>query len=319
MSVKKKRVKTRVNKLMKPEPQSISIAEAVLRASRPNFLLLTIAIIILSFSIAHHLGAELSPLKSVLIILSALFAHLAVNWLNEYQDFQSGLDSMTSKTPFSGGSGALINQPKGVKAVKFAVYASLLIVVISGLMLVWLSDVLLLIFGLVGVLLIVSYTKYITRFPWLCLIAPGLAFGPIMVLGIIYSLTMELNLLAVLLSLIPFFLVSNLLLLNQIPDLEADRKVGRYNVLMVLGLEDGIQLFAAFTWLAFIILGIAYWGFNLPSYTALGFATLLVVFPMLRQLQLHYVNVDKLVPVLTMNVIITVFTPMLIGVGFIIS
>ena len=38
-------------------------------------------------------------------------AHLAVNMLNEYFDFKSGLDFKTQRTPFSGGSGTLPANP----------------------------------------------------------------------------------------------------------------------------------------------------------------------------------------------------------------
>lgn len=41
----------------------------------------------------------------------ATLAHISVNTLNEYEDFKSGLDFQTFKTPFSGGSGTLPNHP----------------------------------------------------------------------------------------------------------------------------------------------------------------------------------------------------------------
>jgi 1,4-dihydroxy-2-naphthoate octaprenyltransferase len=49
--------------------------------------------------------------------------------------------------------------------------------------------------------------------------------------------------------------VNNLLLLNQIPDRQADKEVGRFNILMQITLEQGNQVFAAFTGLAYISLG----------------------------------------------------------------
>ncbi len=89
--------------------------------------------------------------------------------------------------------------------------------------------------GLLGVVLIVTYTSRITRYPWLCLIAPGLAFGPFMVVGGFMVLTGEFSWLAFWVSWIPFLLVNNLLLLNQFPDEAADRRLGRFNIIMRLG------------------------------------------------------------------------------------
>lgn len=313
----KKRVRKRVKKTAQvDEVPSISSAEVVLRSARPNFLVLTVAILILLFAIVHFQGYSLTVLPSLTVIVAALLAHLAVNWLNEYHDAKSGLDSVTQKTPFSGGSGALQLKPDALNTVRSAAYISLGILVLAGLYLVAINGIELLLFGVLGVAIILLYTQFITKQPWLCLIAPGLAFGPIMMVGGFLALTGEFSLLVAALSMVPFFLVNNLLLLNQIPDLEADKTVGRYNVLMLLGLENGIQLFAAFTWLSFIVLGLVYWWFELPNTVTWGFASLIVAFPMLRQLQLYYLETDKLVPVLTMNVIITIMTPILIGIGF---
>ena len=317
MSNKSKRSKKRYQNKA-PEPTPVSTIEVILRSARPNFLLLTVAIMLMTFAIAYYQKVDLSAVKALLVIVAAILAHLAVNWLNEAQDFESGLDLSTLKTPFSGGSGALPSNPHALKRVKQAGFLSLFGVIVIGVILVWLTGIELFLLGGLGLLIIVTYTQFITKRPWLCLISPGLAFGPIMMVGSYYVLSGEFNWMVFLLSSVPFFLVNNLLLLNQIPDLEADKKVGRFNVLMLLGLEDGIQLFAAFNWLAFISLGLVYWWFDLPSYVALGFLSLLIVFPMLRQLQLYYATNDKLMPVLTMNVIITMLTPVLIALGFVI-
>lgn len=297
----------------------LRIAYAVLMTARPGFLLLSLSVVFLGTAIAMYEGASWSLERFILIVLGALLAHLSVNLLNEYQDFRSGLDEITVKTPFSGGSGALVDNPDAAKSVKLAFITSVVGLVSVGLLLVKESGWQLAVFGLIGLALIIFYTQSITRMPWLCLIAPGTAFGPLMVMGSYYVWMDSLSFIVVLLALVPFFLVNNLLLLNQIPDIEADKKVGRYNVLMHVGIEDGLQIFAAFTWLAFIILGLVIWLFELPDLVWIGFLSLLIVFPMLRQLQENYQNVEKLLPVLAMNVIINLLTPVLIGAGLLVS
>jgi len=294
-------------------------AVSVLRAARPNFLLLSLVVVALGMAVAFYEGHTVAIDTAMLIAAGAVIAHMAVNLLNEYQDFDSGLDEMTRKTPFSGGSGALIENPLAAKAVLGLFFVCLISLIGIGVYLIMQTGWGLLLFGLIGLGLIVFYTKTITRLPWLCLIAPGVAFGPLMVMGSYYALTAELSLLVSLISLIPFFLVNNLLLLNQIPDLEADKKVGRYNILMHLGTENGLQIFAAFVWLSYLMLVVIIWWFELPSWLYIGFLPLLIAFPMLRQLQDVYLETDKLIPVLAMNVIINLLTPMLIAMGFFIA
>jgi 1,4-dihydroxy-2-naphthoate octaprenyltransferase len=60
-----------------------------------------------------------------------------------------------------------------------------------------------------------------------CLIAPGPGFGVLTVVGTKVLLTGTYEPLSWLVSLVPFFLFNNLLLLNQYPDVEADASVGR--------------------------------------------------------------------------------------------
>lgn len=290
----------------------------LIQTARLNFLVLTLAVIFMTVATTAHFTQQTEWLKVVLVVIGASFAHLSVNFLNEYQDFHSGLDKLTQKTPFSGGSGGLVSNPKAANLVLLATWFSLIIVIASGILLAWMTSLWLLLFGVIGIALIVFYTRYITRFPWLCLVAPGLAFGPIMIIGGSYALTGQIHIEIVVLSMVVFFLVNNLLLLNQIPDLEADKSVGRFNILMLLGTEQGIQIFAAFVWLAFITLGLSIWLFDLPPYTWFGFLPLLGYFPLLRDLQFAYENLAENPKLLAMNVLITILTPVFIGIGFII-
>lgn len=93
-------------------------------------------------------------------------------------------------------------------------------------------------------LLIILYTQTITRYPWLCLVAPGLAFGPLMASGAFYALSGTLNGAVLAASVVPGFLVSGLLLLNRFPDAEADRAAGRRVLPIVIGKPASAKLYA---------------------------------------------------------------------------
>jgi len=205
-------------------------------ASRPSFLILSLSIVLLAASVAHYDGAIMSSPLFFLTLLGAVLAHAAVNLLNEYQDHLSGLDFMTQKTPFSGGSGSLQQSPEVAKTVFMTVKMILLVLVLLGGYFIYAIGWQLLPLGLLGIGMIMLYTSVITKRPWLCLIFPGLAFGPVMLLSCYFIFSGQFSWLVLALSLIPFFLVNNLLLLNQVPDIDADKKVGRFNVLMKLGI-----------------------------------------------------------------------------------
>ncbi|MCR6650065.1 MAG: prenyltransferase [Cellvibrionaceae bacterium] len=233
-----------------------SIHLAVLRAARPAFLLLTPICVLLGIAAALHLHGKIAVDLAVLVMVGAIAAHIAANTFNEYFDFTSGLDSLTQKTPFSGGSGALPAQPRAQSWVLAAACVSLGITIIIGLYLATIAGPALLALGVLGVVTIVVYTRVLNRLPWLCLVAPGAAFGPLMVLGTYLSVTapglVTLNSAAqvLLLALVPFFVVNNLLLLNQFPDVAADRQVGRKTFPIRYGLAASLHVYRGFLFAA---------------------------------------------------------------------
>src|SRR5690606_5293656 len=125
-------------------------------------------------------GKSLATFDALLVLLGALAAHVAVNALNEYGDFRSGLDLRTRRTTFSGGSGTLPSHPQWlVRALLLGLGALLTCAAIGLYFLLRQPQLLasLLPLGLAGLLLVLLYTPWLTRHPWLCLFAPGLGFA----------------------------------------------------------------------------------------------------------------------------------------------
>lgn len=289
--------------------------KTVVLATRPSFLILSVSVIFMTAAIAQHEQNQWSNWMFAITLVGAVLAHAAVNLLNEYQDHLSGLDFNTHKTPFSGGSGSLQLNPKALKSV-FNTFKAIVVLLISiGLWFVYQVGWQILPLGLAGLVIIFLYTRYITKHPWLCLIAPGLAFGPIMVMGCYFVLTGQFSSMAMLLSLVPFFMVNNLLLLNQVPDLQADKEVGRYNLLMKIGLRNGMIVFVLFEVLAFVAIILAAIVFDLWILILVGSVVALLALPMIYRVLKHYEYIDKLMPALRMNVIINILTPVFIGVS----
>ena len=82
------------------------------QAARLPFLILTPVCVFLGASLAYEQSKLFDLGLLFLITISAIFAHIIVNTLYVYFDFKSGLDLKSAKTPFSGGSGALPNNPE---------------------------------------------------------------------------------------------------------------------------------------------------------------------------------------------------------------
>ena len=90
----------------------------LIATARPAFLILTPCCLLLAPAFAVAAGLSIDYIDLILVIVGGLAAHVSVNMFNEYEDFRSGLDFQTQRTPFSGGSGTLPAEPELAKAVQ---------------------------------------------------------------------------------------------------------------------------------------------------------------------------------------------------------
>jgi len=287
----------------------------LLASARVPFLILTLVLVLLGVASAFTVTHEIDWRGLAIILLTAISAHVSVNAFNEYSDFRIGLDAVTDKTPFSGGSGALPNNPQQARSVFFLGMAALFVTIAGGLYLVSVIGPELLLPGIAGVLIVAFYTPWMTRSPFLSLVMPGLAFGPIMVIGTAYVLAGELTMTMILASMAPFFLVNNLLLLNQYPDIQADREHGRRNLPILHGTKtSGIvymlfNLSAAAVIVAGILLG------AMPASSLLAVALLVAASPTGLMAAKRVDDRKGLIPLMTMNLVLTLVVPVVLSVS----
>lgn len=297
----------------------MSVSNILLGPMRIPFLILTPACIILGYSTAVWTEGKVNPLYLLLALLGGISTHISVNALNEYFDFKSGLDLRTRRTPFSGGSGTLPAHPDRANLPLITGLATLAITGLIGIYFISIVGFQLLPLGIAGLLVVFSYTKWLTRSPLLCLIAPGIGFGTLMVMGTDLVLSGSYSGTAFVASFVPFFLVSNLLLLNQFPDVEADRSVGRRNYPMILGRPTGAVIYGAFLLDCYLTIVIGIWMGYLPLASLLGLLTVFLAVPTFKGALRYADDVENLIPHLAKNVLITVATPVLVAIGLLIG
>lgn len=283
--------------------------------TRPAFLLLTPACAAVGIGTAYWTTGGVSAVGALLALAGALAAHVSVNMLNEYFDFRSGLDAQTQRTPFSGGSGALPGNPSLAGAVLFTGLLALVLTGAVGLHFLLTQGRALLPLGIAGLVVVLAYTPWVTRHPVASLLAPGLGFGPLMVVGTHVALTGEYSAAAWAASLVPFGLVNGLLLLNQFPDVDADRAVGRRHLPMLLGRPRAVRVYAVLVRFSFVALLAAIVLDVLPGFCALGFVTVPLAYVVIVQAARHADDLPALLPVLGLNVALTLTTPLLLAAG----
>lgn len=312
---KAKKTSSAAGKLAMDNP----LKEVIFGPMRLPFLILTPACVMLGAATAVWSGVSLNLNYLILAFIGALGAHISVNALNEYHDFKSGLDFHTEPTPFSGGSGTLPKNPGQSYVALITGITSLTITTLIGIYFLYVIGFWLLPLGLLGLVTIVFYTKWITKDPLLCLIAPGLGFGPCMVMGTDFVLSGGYSWTSFLASLVPFFLVSNLLLLNQFPDVEPDRGVGRHHFPIAIGRKASVTLYVLFLVSTYASVVLGYFVGQLPAEGLLALGSIIVAIPTVKGVARFADDVPKLIPYMGRSVVVIILTPVLLAIGLFIG
>ena len=285
--------------------------------TRPQFLLLSVTLVLLGTAISWHEGC-FDLLKFVLTLIGLLLAHSSVNILNDYFDYKSGIDLETNRTPFSGGSGILpqgLLKPKGVYIYGVGCLIAALAI---GIYLTFISGWKLLPLILLGGPVIYFYTSHLAK--WLVgELWAGLGLGILPVMGTYFVQTGRYSLEAFVASLAAGFLTTNLLLLNEYPDIEADKKGGRYNLVIALGPKNASWLYAGLMVLTYlsIIGGVVFK--LMPPITLIGFHSILFAAKAIKVTFKHYDNVQMLLPALKSNVLTVLVTNAFLALGYFLS
>ncbi len=274
-----------------------------------SFLLVTLGTVAAAHDGYFNLGHYL------LAIVGVTLAQNAVNVLNDFHDYKTGVDTRTKKTPFSGGSKYVVNGLiKPESAFTFGL-TSLLLAAIIGVYFVALRGLALLPLILFAGVSVYFYSTSFAR-RYLGEFLAGLNLGPLAVVGAYYVQAMRFSVGSLAAGLAPGIMISNVLLMNEFPDVEADAAGGRKNIPMLLGRKRGARLYAsleiaALAWVAFsLVSGLT------PFTTIIALASLPFAAKAVSGALHCSENTERLVPALGANVLTAYLMIALLSIGY---
>lgn len=287
--------------------------------TRPQFLLLPVVLVFLASAMALKAG-RFDLLDSILACAGLLLLHASVNVLNDYHDFQTGIDRRTRRTPFSGGSGLLpAGRLRAGQALLLGVFSFGLAVPIGVYFLLTKGFSLFPLF-LVGAFLVAGYTPVLTRLGMGAgEIAAGLGLGTLPVAGTYFILAGALTSESLYASVPSGFLVLNLLLLNEFPDVEADRFGGRRTLPIVLGIRKAAWIYGAVSAAVYLWIGAGVCLGLMPAWTLLGCLTLPAAVRAIRGAFAAPEQPEKLLSALGANVFVVLATQAGMAAGYLLA
>jgi 1,4-dihydroxy-2-naphthoate polyprenyltransferase len=166
--------------------------------------------------------------------------HSSVDLFNDYWDFKRGIDLITKKTRFSGGTGVL---PEGLLKPR-EVYRAAVLLLILGLLIgatfIYVRGyVVALILGFATFSIILYSSKLVN-------LGLGELFvgikGLLIVIGAFYVQTNTINLESIFVGVIIGLLSSLVLYINSVPDIKADREKGRKTLAILLDNQSSAKM-----------------------------------------------------------------------------
>ena len=288
-----------------------------LKEIRANFLVLAVVLVMIGGAAAWRDGS-FNTVYFIATVIGIVFAHISVNLFNEYSDWRTGIDEKTVRTPFSGGSGNLQNGFLKPVQVYRAAWITLAIAFLTGLGLAWVSGWQILLLMALGGAVIVFYTDYLTRW-MLGELASGLTLGSFVVIGAYFVQTGSITSGIIWISIPPGLLTTILLLLNEFPDVEADRLGGRKHLVIILGKKSAALLYAALLMVVYSVLIFCTVVGETPKAILLSFLAIPFAVIAAYRVICYPNDPEIMISALGMNVIVVLATDFLIALGFMIG
>jgi 1,4-dihydroxy-2-naphthoate octaprenyltransferase len=205
-------------------------------ALRAPFLLSSVVPVLISASWAVYQNCFFWKYFFV-VLIGVASLHLGANLINDYFD-ATGSDPINLKvTPFSGGSRVI--QEMGVSR-GMVLAMSITAFLLAGLCCAWLianQRAWSILLGLIGLFLGWAYSS-----PPFSLMSRGfgelaifLAFGPVLTLASFYAISGQMDSVSFFLGIPQGCFITNVIWINQFPDVEADRGANKLNLVVRLG------------------------------------------------------------------------------------
>lgn len=286
------------------------------RVIRVRFLLASIIAVSVGLSLNWWQYSSVDLLDMILTFAGVLALHASVDLLNDFWDFKRGIDTKTTKTKMSGGTGVL---PEGLlkpSSVYRAGVAFLIIgTIIGGYFVITDGIAIAIILGFA----ILSIYFYSTK-----IVDSGLGEffvavkGAMIVIGTFFIQSGQISIESILAGIVVGALSSLVLFIASFPDHDADKSKGRKTLVIVVGKQKATKLFWIFPFVSYlaIIIGVAA---NL--FPPLVLISLIVVPLMIKSgfgLQKNYDSIGDLVPYMSSTLIFGRITGALFVIGFLI-
>ena len=251
-------------------------------AARPRTLPAAVAPVLVGTALAAY-EHVFHPLRFLAALLGALLIQVGTNLSNDYSDARRGADAEDRLGPVRVTAGGLVPP----RQVLFATYISFGLAVLCGVYLIIVAGWVLLVIGAASILAGVAYTGGPKPYGYEGLgeVFVFLFFGIVAVTGSYYVQTTHLNWQAFALAVPVGLLAAGILVVNNIRDIDSDRRAGKRTLAVRMGRRRTRVMFAVIVYLAFMLTPVTWLFGPTTAWLLLPWLTLPMAAPLVRVVQ----------------------------------
>ncbi len=193
-------------------------------AARPKTLPASIAPVIIGTAMAYAAGKG-HLLSALMALFGGVMIQIGTNFTNDYFDAVKGTDTHERLGPLRVTQAGLVTK----RAMRIAIWIVFSLAILAGIYLVWRGGWPIVAIGLTSIVFAIIYTggPYPLAYYGLGDFFVLIFFGLIPVAGTYYVQTLEMNSLVLVASIAPALFALAILTVNNVRDIETDRKAGK--------------------------------------------------------------------------------------------
>ena len=249
-------------------------------ASRPRTLPAAIAPVLVGTAAAYYVADDLKELAFVAALVGSIFIQIGTNLANDYSDAKRGADTADRLGPVRVTASGLA----APRRVLVATWVAFGIAMACGIYLATVAGLVIIAVGVVSILAGVLYTGGPRPYGYAGLgeLFVFLFFGLVAVNGSYYVQLERLDWLPFGLSISVGAMATAILVVNNIRDIETDRRAGKNTLAVRLGRERARKLFMVLVGAAYVVLPITLAAEDGPWAAMLGALSAPLILPALN-------------------------------------
>jgi 1,4-dihydroxy-2-naphthoate octaprenyltransferase len=253
-------------------------------AARLRTLPAAIAPVLVGTSVAVQRGV-FRPGAFAAALLGALFIQIGTNLANDYSDARRGADAEDRVGPVRVTAGGLVPP----RQVLIATYVTFGLAVVCGLYLVAVAGIELLFVGIASIAAGVLYTGGPKPYGYEGLgeLFVFLFFGVVAVTGSTFAQLEQWPWESFVLSVPIGLLAAAILMVNNVRDIDSDRRAGKRTLAVRLGRERGRTIYALMVYVAYLVAPVPWLAGSLSPWLLLPWLTLPLAVRLVRTVRTH--------------------------------